>query len=118
MTRLISYEIKAKQIYLTLDLYSLCPCQYVSLGSTCSYFPEHLLRLRCFSAMRKFPCDYNHAETIGCNSPTYTKTRSGTVFQSLDCGKTLKLNYDSIYYRFFKGIKFSNPQMTVLALDE
>ena len=68
--------------------------------------------------MRKFPCDYNHAETSGCNSPTYTKARSGTVFQSLVCGKTLKLNCNSIYYRFFKGIKFSNPQMTVLALDE
>ena len=64
--------------------------------------------------MRKFPCDYNHAETSGCNSPTYTRARSGTVFQSLVYGKTLKLNYNSIYYR----IKFSNPQMTVLALDE
>ena len=36
----------------------------------------------------------------------------------LVCGKTLKLNYNSIYYHFFKGIQFSNPQMTVLALDE
>ena len=69
--------------------------------------------------MRKFQCDYNHAETSGCNSPTYTKARSGTVIQGLICGKKqLKLNYNSIYYRFFKGIQFSNPQMTVLALDE
>ena len=68
--------------------------------------------------MRKFPWDYNHAETSGCNSPTYTKARSGIVFQSLVCGKTLNLNYNSIYHRFFKGIKFSNLQMTVLALDE
>ena len=68
--------------------------------------------------MRKVPCDYNHAETSGCNSRMYTKNRSGAVFQSLVCVKTLKLNYNSIYYRFFKGIKFSNPQMTVLALDE
>ena len=50
--------------------------------------------------------------------PTYTKARSGTVFHSLACGKTLKLNYNSIYYHFFEGIKFSNPQITVLALDE
>ena len=70
--------------------------------------------------MRKFPCDYNHAETSGCNSPTFTNARIWTVFQSLVCGKTLKLNYNSIYYRFFKGIQFSTPQnlMTVLALDE
>ena len=69
--------------------------------------------------MRNFHADYNHAETSDCNSPTYTKARSGTVFQSLVCGKTLKLNYNnSIYYRSFKGFKFSNPQMTVLALDE
>ena len=68
--------------------------------------------------MRKFPWDYNHAETCGCNSPTYTKARRGTVFQILVCGKTLKLNYNSIYHRFFKGIKFSNPQMNVLAPDE
>ena len=40
------------------------------------------------------------------------------MFQRLVCGKTLKLNYNSIYYRFFKGVKFSNHQMTVLALDE
>ena len=61
---------------------------------------------------------YYYAETSGCNSPTYTKARSGTVFQSLVCGITLKLIYNSIYYRFFKGIKSLNPQMTVLALDE
>ena len=68
--------------------------------------------------MRKFPCDYNHAKTSGCNSPTNNKAMSGTLFQSLVCGKTLELNYHSIYYRLFKCIKFSNPQMTVLALDE
>ena len=62
--------------------------------------------------------DNNHAETSGYNGLTYTKARSGTVFQSLVCGKTLRLNYNSIYYRFFKGIQFSNSQMTVLALDE
>ena len=42
----------------------------------------------------------------------------GLCFKALFVEKTLKLNYNSIYYRFFKGIKFSNPQMTVLALDE
>ena len=42
----------------------------------------------------------------------------GVCFKALFVEKTLKLYYYSIYYRFFKGIKFSNPQMTVLALDE
>ena len=69
--------------------------------------------------MRNFPCEYDHAVTSGCNSPTFTnKSRSGSVLQSLVCGKTLKFNYNSICYRFFKGIIFSNPQMTVWAIDE
>ena len=42
----------------------------------------------------------------------------GLCFKALIVEKTLKLNYDSIYYRSFKGIQFSSPQMTVFALDE
>ena len=44
MTRLISYEIKAKLIYLIDRFYSLCPCQYVSapifqsINLDCVYF--------------------------------------------------------------------------------
>ena len=49
--------------------------------------------------------------------------RPGKAKDKWDCvskprlWKKHELNYSSSYHRFFIGIQFSDPQMTVLALD-